>query len=81
MPGRISEVFGGEMTVPRLTMNTLEADASVSFPSRKRMVSDAPASAEICRALGVTESHLWVLLFRARMGLKRVLDRDFFAPA
>jgi RNA polymerase sigma-70 factor (ECF subfamily) len=38
-------------------------------------------SSEICRSLGVTESHLWVLLFRARVGLKRLLDRDFFAPA
>jgi RNA polymerase sigma-70 factor (ECF subfamily) len=36
-------------------------------------------TAEICRALGVTDSNLWVLLFRARLGLQRVLDRDFFA--
>lgn len=38
-------------------------------------------SREICRELGVTESNLWVLLFRARLGLKRVLDRDYFAAA
>ena len=35
-------------------------------------------SAEICSALGVSESHLWVLLFRARLGLRRKLDRDAF---
>lgn len=38
-------------------------------------------SAEICRALGVTEANLWVLLFRARVGLRRLLDRDYFAAA
>ena len=36
-------------------------------------------SAEICAALGVTETNLFVLLHRARLGLRRSLDRDWFA--
>jgi RNA polymerase sigma-70 factor (ECF subfamily) len=36
---------------------------------------------DICRELGVTESNLWVLLFRARTGLRRMLDPDALAPA
>lgn len=36
-------------------------------------------SEEICSALGVTPNHLWVLLHRARLGLRRGLDRDWFA--
>jgi RNA polymerase sigma-70 factor (ECF subfamily) len=35
-------------------------------------------SAEICAALGVTESNLFVLLHRARLALRRSLDRDWF---
>lgn len=33
---------------------------------------------EICAALDVSESNLWVLLFRARLGLRRALDRNAF---
>lgn len=36
---------------------------------------------DICRQLGVTESNLWVLLHRARLALRRTLDRDWFAAA
>ena len=42
--------FGGERITPRFTTNTFEAEASVSLPSRKRMVSIAPASAESWRS-------------------------------
>ena len=38
-------------------------------------------SAEICAALGVTESNLFVLLHRARLALRRSLDRDWFRRA
>lgn len=37
--------------------------------------------AEICRALGITEGNLHVLLHRARLGLRRGLDREWFARA
>jgi RNA polymerase sigma-70 factor (ECF subfamily) len=36
---------------------------------------------EICAKLGVTRNHLWVLLHRARMGLRRSLDREWFSRA
>ncbi len=35
----------------------------------------------ICAALGVTPNNLGVLLHRARMGLRRALDRDWFSVA
>jgi RNA polymerase sigma-70 factor (ECF subfamily) len=38
-------------------------------------------SAEICAALGVTETNLFVLLNRARLALRRSLDRDWFGRA
>lgn len=36
---------------------------------------------EICHALDITPSNLWVLLHRARMGMRRGLDREWFARA
>jgi RNA polymerase sigma-70 factor (ECF subfamily) len=36
---------------------------------------------EICRALGVTANHAWVLLHRARAGLRAALARDGFSCA
>ena len=41
---------------------------------------DGLAAPDICRELGVSESNLWVLLFRARTALRRMLDRDALAP-
>jgi RNA polymerase sigma-70 factor (ECF subfamily) len=38
-------------------------------------------SPEICAALGVTENHLFVLLHRARLGLRRGIDREWFSRA
>ncbi len=38
-------------------------------------------SGDICSQLGITESNLWVLLHRARLALRRTLDRDWFAAA
>jgi RNA polymerase sigma-70 factor (ECF subfamily) len=34
---------------------------------------------EICAALGVSENHLFVLLHRARLHLRRSLDREWFS--
>lgn len=36
-------------------------------------------TAEICELLGITESHLWVLLHRARLGLRRCLQVNWIA--
>src|SRR6267142_6359607 len=49
MPGRMSSFFGGDWITPRLTTKTFDDEASVSLPSRKRMVSTASASAESWR--------------------------------
>src|SRR5688572_31384712 len=49
MPGRIRFDLGGDWITPRVTMNTFDAEASVSFPSRNRIVSAAPTSAETWR--------------------------------
>lgn len=38
-------------------------------------------SGAICSQLGISESNLWVLLHRARLALRRTLDRDWFAGA
>jgi RNA polymerase sigma-70 factor (TIGR02943 family) len=35
-------------------------------------------TAEVCAELGVTEGNLFVLLHRARLGLRRSLDREWF---
>ena len=36
-------------------------------------------TAEICKELGITSSHCWVLLYRARMALRLCLDKNWFA--
>ena len=35
-------------------------------------------TAEICKELGVTSTHCWVLLYRARMALRECLDKSWF---
>lgn len=37
------------------------------------------ATEEICNELGVTPTHCWVLLYRARMALRECLQRTWFA--
>ena len=34
---------------------------------------------EICQELGVTATHCWVMLYRARMALRRCLEMNWFA--
>lgn len=41
---------------------------------------DEMSSDEICQALGITESNLWVMLHRSRMQLRRALETTHFAP-
>lgn len=36
---------------------------------------------EICKELGLTSSNCWVVLHRARLGLRACLDRNWFAGA
>jgi RNA polymerase sigma-70 factor (ECF subfamily) len=35
-------------------------------------------TAEICKELGITSTHCWVLLYRARMALRECLDKSWF---
>lgn len=35
-------------------------------------------TAEICKELGVTSTHCWVLLYRARMALRQCLEKNWF---
>ena len=35
---------------------------------------------EICKELGLTSTHCWVLLYRARMALRECLGKTWFAP-
>ncbi|MCI0606072.1 sigma-70 family RNA polymerase sigma factor [bacterium] len=41
---------------------------------------DEMSSDEICRALAISESNLWVMLHRARLQLRRALELSYFAP-
>ena len=36
------------------------------------------ATAEICKELGITATHCWVLLYRARMALRECLQLNWF---
>jgi RNA polymerase sigma-70 factor (ECF subfamily) len=36
-------------------------------------------TAEICKELGITSTHCWVLLYRARMALRECLEKTWFA--
>jgi RNA polymerase sigma-70 factor, ECF subfamily len=36
-------------------------------------------TAEICKELGLTSTHCWVLLYRARMALRLCLEKNWFA--
>ncbi len=35
-------------------------------------------TAEICKELGITSTHCWVLLYRARMSLRECLEKSWF---
>lgn len=59
-------------------LEKLPAPQSRAFVMREMMGLE---SGEICATLGVSETNLWVLLHRARLALRRGLDRDFFSAA
>ncbi len=46
-----------------------------AFLLREHMGLD---TAEICKELGVTSTHCWVLLYRARMALRACLEKSWF---
>jgi RNA polymerase sigma-70 factor (ECF subfamily) len=53
----------------------LPARTSKAFLMREHMGMD---TAEICKELGLTSTHCWVLLYRARMALRECLENTWF---
>src|SRR2546430_736286 len=76
MPGRISSFFGGDWITPRLTTKTLEAEASVSRPSRNRMVSTASASEESWRRSTLPMSEIDLMSQRSQRLSSAITARD-----
>lgn len=53
----------------------LPARTAQTFMLREHMGLE---TAEICKELGITPTHCWVLLHRARMALRQCLDKTWF---
>jgi RNA polymerase sigma-70 factor, ECF subfamily len=53
----------------------LPARTSQVFLMREHLGLD---TAEICKELGLTSTHCWVLLYRARMALRECLEKTWF---
>ena len=53
----------------------LPAKTSQAFLMREHLGRD---TGEICKDLGVTSTHCWVLLYRARMALRECLQKNWF---
>ena len=53
----------------------LPARTSRVFLMREHMGME---TAEICKELGLTSTHCWVLLYRARMALRECLEKTWF---
>ena len=66
-----SELWG----VVRRCLGKLPARTAAAFTLR---VLDEAAPDEVCRALAITPANLWVLLHRARLGLVRCLQSNWF---
>jgi RNA polymerase sigma-70 factor (ECF subfamily) len=54
----------------------LPAKTAQAFMMREHLGLE---TAEICKELGVTPTHCWVLLYRARVALRRCLETNWFA--
>ncbi len=53
----------------------LPAKTAQCFMMREHMGCD---TGEICKELGLTPTHCWVLLYRARMALRECLQANWF---
>jgi RNA polymerase sigma-70 factor (ECF subfamily) len=56
-------------------LDQLPAKTAQAFMMREHLGLDTP---EICKELSVTPTHCWVLLYRARMALRRCLEDGWF---
>jgi RNA polymerase sigma-70 factor (ECF subfamily) len=57
-------------------LKALPARTSQVFLMREHLGLE---TAEICKEFGLTSTHCWVLLYRARMALRECLERTWFA--
>jgi len=57
-------------------LERLPPNAARVFTMREVLELD---SAEICKELTITANNLWVILYRARMALRRCLEQNWFA--
>ena len=58
-----------------LCLAKLPAKTSQAFMMREHLGLETD---EICKELGVTSTHCWVLLYRARMALRECLNKEWF---
>ncbi len=58
-----------------LCLERLPARTGQAFMMREHLGLD---TAEICKELGITPTHCWVLLYRARMTLRECLQQTWF---
>lgn len=56
-------------------LDALPARTAQAFLMREHLGLE---TAEICKELGITSTHCWVLLYRARMALRACLDKSWF---
>jgi RNA polymerase sigma-70 factor, ECF subfamily len=56
-------------------LKALPARTAQAFLMREHLGLD---TAELCKELGVTPTHSWVLLYRARMALRLCLEKNWF---
>jgi len=59
-------------------LHGLPARTAQAFMMREHMGME---TGEICKELDVTSTHCWVLLYRARMSLRRCLEATWFGAA
>ena len=57
-------------------LQALPARTSQVFLMREQLGLE---TAEICKELGLTSTHCWVLLYRARMALRECLEKTWFS--
>ena len=65
------------MKVLHSCLSELSSRLSSAFILRE-MIGES--TEEICKVLNITATNLWVMLYRARMNLRRCLEINWFAP-
>ena len=61
-----------------MCLEGLPAKTARAFLMREHMGLETD---EICKELGITSTHCWVLLYRARMALRRCLEINWFGKS